>query len=76
MVGILQIMTYLFCLYLVYKGVEIFQIALTSSNDKSRHTGIGVGIVAIMVALGAAAFFVNWVNQQAESIQNSLPFNR
>lgn len=33
MVGMLQIITYLLCIYLVFKGIEIFQIA----NVKSRE---------------------------------------
>lgn len=32
MVGLMQIMIYMLCVYLVFKGVEIFQIALGGSS--------------------------------------------
>jgi len=58
MVGLMQIMIYLFCVYLVYKGFEIFQIAFTSKpeNYKARKMGIVIGIIAI-----AAAVFVSFI---------------
>lgn len=54
----MQIMIYLLCVYLVYKGVEIFQIAFVSdSENASRKLGLVLGIVtiggAIIVGIGA-----------------------
>lgn len=73
MVGILQIITYLLCVYLIFKGVEIFQIGLQSSNEKTRGVGIIIGVVAIIIAICAAIVFSLWVDSQAQSIQQSLP---
>ena len=69
MVGILQIMTYLLCVYLIFKGVEIFQIGLQSTNERYRGVGVAIGIVAIVIAVIAAGVFSVWVDSQAHSIQ-------
>lgn len=71
MVGILQIMTYLLCIYLVFKGVEIFQIGL--ANERYRVVGVVIGVVAILIAVTAAVGFAIWVDLQATSIQQSMP---
>lgn len=57
MVGLMQIMIYLLCIYLVYKGVEIFQIAFVSDSQKvSRIFGLILGILmmigAVVVGIG------------------------
>jgi uncharacterized membrane protein (DUF485 family) len=58
MVGMLQIIPYLLCVYLIYKGVEILQVALMS-NRTNRTAGIIIGIGAIIISLIAAGFFKN-----------------
>jgi len=41
MAGLIQIMIWMFCGYLVFKGVEIFRIAFVSARDEmARDTGI------------------------------------
>lgn len=58
----MQIMIYLLCIYLVYKGVEIFQLAFVSSNPdkKIKTAGIVIGILATAAAvfIGINAVFV------------------
>lgn len=49
MVGLMQIMIYMLAVYLVYKGVEIFQIALMSSRH-DRFPGILIGVAAFCLA--------------------------
>lgn len=71
MVGMLQIITYLLCIYLVFKAVEIFQIAYVSKGNK-RDTGVRVGIVFIVLSVIIAVGFTLWADNQAESISNSL----
>lgn len=71
MVGILQIITYLLCVYLVFKGVEIFQIALMSSRE-NRGLGIVIGVVMIVAGIVAAIGFAYWVDSQAQSIQDNM----
>jgi hypothetical protein len=50
MIGMIQILTYLLAVYLVFKGVEILQIALMS-NRTDRTAGIVIGIVAVVLDL-------------------------
>jgi hypothetical protein len=59
MVGLMQIMIYLLCIYLFYTAVEIFQIGFVSSkeNKNVRLFGIIIAILAIggavVVGIGA-----------------------
>jgi len=71
-VGLLQIITYLLCIYLVFKGVEIFQIALASQRaDKSRMVALMIGGVMTMVSIVVAIGFAVWITDQAVGV--SLP---
>jgi hypothetical protein len=72
MAGMLQIITYLLAFYLVLKGVEILQIGL-ASNRENRSALIGIGAVSLAVCIMAAFAFVNWQDNQANSIQSSMP---
>ena len=67
MVGMLQIMTYLLCVYLVYKGFEILQIALMS-NRENRTLGIVLGSIAVVGSLMASAIFTYMIDAQASSV--------
>lgn len=50
MVGMLQIITYLLCVSLVFKGIEIFQIALASQRtDGSRTFALIIGGAMIAI---------------------------
>ncbi len=71
MVGMLQILTYLLCVYLVYKAVEIFQIALMSSKE-GRGTGLFIGTIAIIASLVIGALFVYLIDTQAASVSSGL----
>jgi hypothetical protein len=75
MVGLMQIMIYMLSVYLVFKGVEIFQIALMSGRP-SRTGGMIIGILAVAIAIVAAGSFSLWADQVAASIgerMNTLP---
>lgn len=75
MVGMLQIITYLLCVYLIFKGIEIFQIALMSGTDSKTRQLVGfiVGFVMIGISIVAAYVFVGWIDSQASSVGNSMP---
>lgn len=77
MVGLMQVMIYLFCAYIVYKGFEIFQIAFVSKpeNEQTRKAGIVFGIIAIVVAamIAFGAFFLE--ESIVSRIGNNLPPN-
>jgi hypothetical protein len=69
MIGMLQIMTYLLCVYLVFKGFEILQIGLTSARE-NRSTGLAIGILAVAIALAASAYFVKITDAQAAAVSS------
>jgi hypothetical protein len=69
MVGMLQIITYLLCVYLVFKGVEIFQIALASPRtDGSHKLALILGAAMIVVSVIAAIVFTIWITDQAVGV--------
>jgi len=72
MIGMIQILVYLLAVYLVFKGFEILQIALMS-NRTDRTGGIVIGILAVVIALGASGFFVDMADTQAKSVSSSFP---
>ena len=72
MVGMLQIITYLFCVYLVFKAIEIYQIAKMSSRDDNSG-GLTLGTIMIIISIVAALVFIAWINMQAESVGKSMP---
>ena len=67
MIGMIQILTYLLAVYLVFKAIEVFQIALMSGRA-DRKVGMIIGVVAIVIAIGAAGLFVNMADEQAHSV--------
>ena len=72
MAGLIQIANFLLCVYLVFKGVEILQIALMSTSEK-RNTGITIGWLMLIAAIviGAIGFFLTIL--QGSSMQMNLP---
>jgi hypothetical protein len=52
----IQLIGLLLCVYLVFKGVEILQIALASTRD-DRRTMMGMGIVALIGSIVVAGLF-------------------
>ena len=56
----IQLMGYLLCIYLIFKGIEIFQMGLTSPKDKKRGAmmlGISALLVSILIAMIFAVQF-------------------
>ena len=75
MVGLMQIMIYMLAVYLVFKGFEIFQIALMS-NRENRWPGLILGGVLIGFAVLAGIGFSVWGEFTAQAIgerMNSIP---
>lgn len=77
MFGMMQIMIWLLCVYLVFKGIEIFQIAWVSSREGSARTaGIVLGAIMFIVACVAAVTFVvleERLAQQMSDAQKNIP---
>jgi TRAP-type C4-dicarboxylate transport system permease small subunit len=73
MVGLIQLIIYLFCAYLIYKGFEIFQIALVSNPTyRSRNVGIIIGAVAIAVAVVISFVAIILMDEVTSKISNSF----
>src|SRR4051794_41919378 len=52
MIGMLQIITYLLSVYLVFKGFEILQIGLASTRE-DRTALLAIGVLAVVIAIAA-----------------------
>jgi hypothetical protein len=69
--GMLQILTYLLCFYLVIKGIEVLQIALASSRDR-RGPMITLGALTLIACVGASYVVVTMQDSQDSSLSNSM----
>jgi uncharacterized membrane protein len=67
MIGMLQIITYLLCVYLVFKGFEIAQLAVTSARE-NRGPAFIIGILAVAISICAAFYFVSAIDSQATAV--------
>ena len=72
MVGMLQIITYLLCVYLVFKGVEILQLSITGHAATGWKGILGrvIGVVAVVTSIAAASAFWRFIDAQAQSVAN------
>jgi hypothetical protein len=71
MVGMLQIITYLLCVYLVFKAVEIFNIGLASNSD-IRDASMAIGALAIIASIVLSIYFTNVIDGQAQAVASSM----
>ncbi|MBX9877603.1 MAG: hypothetical protein K2Y22_04020 [Candidatus Obscuribacterales bacterium] len=71
MAGMIQILTDMLAVYLIVKGIEVLQIALASTRQQ-RSGIITIGILTLFTCIYAAWFFVNWQDEQAKSMQNTM----
>jgi uncharacterized membrane protein HdeD (DUF308 family) len=72
MAGMLQIITYLLCFYLIVKGIEILQIALASGRE-NRRPMIILGALTLAACVLAAFAFIGMQDSQASSMSASMP---
>lgn len=72
MAGMLQIITYLLGVYLIFTGVEILQIALMSPRE-DRTAGLMIGGIMLAASVVAAIGFSVWIDNQAASLSRSMP---
>lgn len=71
MVGMLQILTYLLCVYLIFKGIEIFQISMTNEGS-FRYPCRILGIIMVIASIFLALYFIGIIDNHANSISNNL----
>lgn len=72
MVGMLQIITYLLCVYLVFKGIEIWQIANVKSRENDGR-GLYLGTAMIVISVILALVFYVLIDMQAEKVGSGMP---
>jgi hypothetical protein len=68
----IPVITYLLCVYLVFKGVEIFQVALMSSRPDRKH-GLLIGAGALSLSVLFAILFALWITDISLTAGNPLP---
>ena len=71
MVGMIQILIYLLCIHLVFRGIEIYQIALMSSKE-DNISGIKIGGVMLTISIIVALYFFYITEDFANSLSNSF----
>ena len=71
MAGMLQIITYVLCFYLVVKGIEILQIALASGREK-RTALFVIGGLTVAACIIAALSFASMQDSQAMSLSSNF----
>lgn len=71
MAGMLQIITYVLCFYLVIKGIEILQIGLTSARN-DRVGVITVGALTLAACIIASVSFVGMQDDQANAVSKGF----
>jgi hypothetical protein len=70
-IGMLQILTYMFAFYLVLKGIEVLQVGLASSRV-SRVGPICLGAVTLGACILAAIAFVLMQDRQATASSSPM----
>ena len=71
MVGMLQIITWMLGIYLIFKGIEILQIGL-SSTSSSRKLMIWIGFISVIASVVIAVELINQQDMQAATIHSSI----
>jgi hypothetical protein len=67
----LTLIIYFLCVYVVFKGVEILQIALMSSRE-NRKAGIVIGVLAVAASIVVAAVFGYLNTMQALEVEQRM----
>lgn len=68
MVGLLQIIIWMGCVYLILKGISVLQTGLASGNEKKGEL-LALGYAAVIIAIGAAVVFFGLAETQVASLQ-------
>lgn len=66
----IQIIGFLLCIYLVFKGVEILQIGISSTAESKLP--VLLGAISFIASLVVAGLFAYWLIAAGESM-NRLP---
>jgi hypothetical protein len=71
----MQIIGLLMCVYLVFKGVEIFQIVYVTERKWNEMPYL-LGACALVASIVLAALFAYWLIEAGAQIGDRLPLSR
>ncbi len=74
MVGFIQILIYMMCVYFIFKGVEIFQIGLMGAPE-NRKTGLMIGLAMVVLSIVVAIGFFVMEESYAEKFSKQTQQN-
>ncbi len=67
-------LVFLFAIYLIYKGVEIFQLAYIAGDEiQTRKSGLVIGIIATIIAVLLAGFSIYLMIEMSGAMSNDMP---
>lgn len=72
MVGMLQILTWMFGFYIVLKGVEILQISMASARQ-DRRSMIVWALIVLVICVAVSLFFIAQQENMAQTISSHMP---
>ena len=72
MVGMLQILTWMFGFYIVLKGIEIVQISVASARTDRRGM-IVWALIVLVICVAASLFFITQQENMAQTISSHMP---
>jgi hypothetical protein len=70
----LQIMIWLLCVHLIFKGFQILQLAITGHTTVLWKNVVGytIGVIAVVSSIYAASEFWILADEQARSVAGTL----
>ena len=68
----IQLIGLLLCIYLVFKGLEIFQIGLSSTRE-NRQPMVLIGLAALVVSILVGGWFALILWYSGPNMPSSLP---
>jgi hypothetical protein len=71
MIGLIQLVIYLLCIHLIYKGVEILQIAIASNKADTRGA-MTLGAIMLVAAIAFAIWIGLWSEKIASQIGQAI----
>jgi hypothetical protein len=68
----IQIIGLLLCVYLVFKGFEILQIAVASPKEP-KGGAVALGIITLLASILLAVIFAAWLIEAGSQMSNQIP---
>jgi high-affinity Fe2+/Pb2+ permease len=68
----IQIIGLLLCVYLVFKGLEILQIAMASPKEP-KGAAVALGVLALIASVALGILFAWWLIEAGSQMSNQIP---